>query len=785
MKLLYLRPVASRLKNSWSVYTYGLLVCLLLVFLSKDTLAQPYVPVIQPRVKSRLIDSAYAAQLLGKARFYYDSEWNYKNKIKVDSAMGFLLQALKISRELNSVQLRSRALIGLGEYYFRCDNAIKAAYFFEKAISLSEINGALELQAQTWYTFADRTPPIDTLIDQKVFRYQQSKRIYEALRNADKQIFISQCVARTYLDHGDLDVAEKQLQQLLSWQRRIKHHGLSFTYDMLAIVEGNRGNYNGAIKWDLEGLENPLLQDEFLESRIHFRIARWYGELGRWRSAVDYNLRAMEIMKTINQQDVHEKFFCYVLLRQIIQGMIRLQQPEEALKYLQRTNKTLSPGSDFARQFVNASLGDCYEALKKYELAEAGYLAAIRQAALNGRPEDQPNEYLLLAGMSVKWRRYDKARIYINKFLSFSKPSRDVIKLKEVHDIQFKIDSAMGNLLSAIKHLEISKMLNDSIFTEKKSKQVEELIVQYETVQKEKNILSLKTSARLQQKELEKAALTRKLILGTLVLLLLISAFLFYAYSVKKKGNQVLRFQQSEISRKNSSLQLLVDEKEHLLNEKGELLEEKEWLLKEIHHRVKNNLQVIIGLLYSQSAHLKDPVAIKAIKESQQRIYSMGLIHQKLYQSEHIDEIPMKEYVADLVHYISSGLNEKQTKIRIQQRIGQVNLDIAQAVPVGLIINEALTNIFKYAFPAQGIGIVEISFSQEDDVYELKISDNGIGLPADFDPKRSSTLGITLIIGMCEQLEGEYRIRNQNGVQILISFKKDKGRSLHRKKGWD
>jgi two-component sensor histidine kinase len=767
------------------VYKLRLIVFLLLALASKSVSGQLYVPDINGSAKGEIIDSDYVARLLDRAKSYYDSEWNYKNKIKIDSAKSFLVKALKISRELNIVSMHNRALIGLGEYYFRCDSTIKASYFFEKAIGLSEITGALEMQAQTWYAFADRTPPIDTLISKKVFRYQQSNRIYEILRNVDKQIFISQCIARTYLDHRDFVVAEKQLNQILNRQRKIKHSGLSFTFDMLAIVEGSRGNYNNAIKWDLEALNDPFLTDVFLKSRIHFRIARWYRELGSFRSAIDHNLRAMEIMTTIDQQDVHEKFFCYVLLRQIIQGMITLNKPDEALKYLRKTNMMLSPKSDFARQYVFASIGDCYGALKKYGLAEANYLAAIQQASLNGRPEDQPNEYLLLAGMSIKWQRYDKARIYIDMFLSFSKQTHDIIKLKEVHYIQFKIDSAAGNLLSAIKHLEISKMLNDSIFTERKSKQIEELLVQYETSQKEKNILTLKTNARLQQKELEKAGLTRKLILGTLVLLLLVSAFLFYAYSAKKKSNQILQLQQFEISRKNNSLQLLVDEKENLLNEKGELLEEKEWLLKEIHHRVKNNLQVIIGLLYSQSAHLNDPVAIKAIKESQQRIYSIGLIHQKLYQSENLDEIPMKEYIDDLVSYILSGLKEKQAKVTIIQRIGQVKLDVAQAVPIGLIINEALTNIFKYAFPAQDTGIVEICFTQNDEDYELIIKDNGIGLPHDFDPQKSSTLGITLITGMCEQLEGSCNIRNQNGVQILICFKKEKGWALRRKKRWD
>ncbi|MES2109878.1 MAG: sensor histidine kinase [Bacteroidota bacterium] len=752
-------------------FQFRLFAFILLTLVSATAMAQRTAKELRHALESAGQDTARMRILLDLANAYYDTEWNYANKVKVDSALTYLRQADRLSDMLGSTTYKNQALVGLGKYYYRCDNMLMGGAYFSEAIAQAKNLGTKKMEAQNWFDFGERTPPLDSLIQKKVYRYGQALLLFRQLNDVSNQVYMSQCIARTYLDHSNLDTAEKQLKKLLTWQTAIKDKTLAFTYDMMAIVEGAKGNYNNAIFLDLEAIRNIRLQyDRFLECRINARTGRWYAELGKVSSSLQYNFRAMEMLKSANNPNVHEKFFSYLLLRQIIQGLITQNRGREALIYLRKTNARLFPNSDFASQYTAACEGDCYTALKNYGLAETSYLKAIRQATLNGRAEDVPNEFLLLAGMSVKWQRFEKAHSYVIKFEETFNHGKDVLKIKEMHRILFKIDSASGNYLSAIQHFEKNKALNDSIFNEKKSRQIEELLVKYETSKKEQNILQLTNNTRLQQKELEKAALTRKLIMGTLVLLLLVSGFLFYAYSIKKRNNLALQQQQHQINIKNGSLQSLVDEKEKLLTDKGALLNEKEWLLKEIHHRVKNNLQVIIGLLYTQSRHLKDPMAVKAIQESQQRIYSIGLIHQKLYQSEKLDRIPMNDYIAELVQYICASNNIERRDIRIFQKVSMVNMDVAHAMPLGLIINEALTNAFKYAFPHHKKGVVNLALSSCDGRCELIISDDGIGLPDKFDPYKSKSMGITLIQGMTEQLEGKYEIDGRNGVTITITF---------------
>ncbi|HJY13883.1 MAG TPA: sensor histidine kinase, partial [Flavobacterium sp.] len=149
--------------------------------------------------------------------------------------------------------------------------------------------------------------------------------------------------------------------------------------------------------------------------------------------------------------------------------------------------------------------------------------------------------------------------------------------------------------------------------------------------------------------------------------------------------------------------------------------------MKEIHHRVKNNLQTVISLLNSQSAYLDNDMALSAIKNSQHRIHSMSLIHQKLYNAENISTINMPNYIKELVEYLKESFNTGQ-RIRFEINVAPLELDVAQAVPLGLILNEAITNSIKYAFPDDRNGMVYIKLeSTADKRYLLAISDNGIG----------------------------------------------------------
>jgi PAS domain S-box-containing protein len=204
-------------------------------------------------------------------------------------------------------------------------------------------------------------------------------------------------------------------------------------------------------------------------------------------------------------------------------------------------------------------------------------------------------------------------------------------------------------------------------------------------------------------------------------------------------------------------------------------LHEKEVLLKEIHHRVKNNMQVISSLLNLQSRHLDDPKAISMFKDSQSRIRSMALVHEKLYQSRDLSRINFAQYVENLVMYLAHSYRIDSDRLQIRTKICDIFLDINTAIPCGLIINELVTNALKHAFPdgRKGELVIELK-PAEGSRYILRIGDDGIGLPRNDDFQRSDTLGMQLVTMLVDQLEGVIELEKKEGTSFVITFKEVK-----------
>ncbi|HKR04084.1 MAG TPA: two-component regulator propeller domain-containing protein [Bacteroidia bacterium] len=204
-----------------------------------------------------------------------------------------------------------------------------------------------------------------------------------------------------------------------------------------------------------------------------------------------------------------------------------------------------------------------------------------------------------------------------------------------------------------------------------------------------------------------------------------------------------------------------------------ESLEEKGLLLKEIHHRVKNNLQIIISLFNLQSNYITDNGAYKAFKEGQDRVKAMALIHERFYQSDGTSKINFDEYILRLAENLFLSLGKSQEQVALKIDSEKISLDIDSAVPCGLILNELVSNSLKHAFPDEMSGTVFIGFHQiENDRCRLVIRDNGIGFPEDFDLTASDSLGMQLVLALADQLEGTIKLDKTNGTTFIIEFKK-------------
>jgi PAS domain S-box-containing protein len=199
-------------------------------------------------------------------------------------------------------------------------------------------------------------------------------------------------------------------------------------------------------------------------------------------------------------------------------------------------------------------------------------------------------------------------------------------------------------------------------------------------------------------------------------------------------------------------------------------LEEKEVLLREIHHRVKNNLQIISSLMNLQSEYTQEPEILKMFQESKNRIRSMALIHEKLYQSKDLAHIDFVEYLKSLVDMLLSFYREESTDINVSLKCGEINLEIDTAISMGLIVNELLSNCFKHAFPGQISGEVAITLSKNGGNYLLEVADNGIGIPGDVDIKNTDSLGLLIVQTLTLQLKGTLEHYNEGGTKFRILF---------------
>jgi len=214
-----------------------------------------------------------------------------------------------------------------------------------------------------------------------------------------------------------------------------------------------------------------------------------------------------------------------------------------------------------------------------------------------------------------------------------------------------------------------------------------------------------------------------------------------------------------------------VTKEKHIEEKIKSSLKEKELLLKEIHHRVKNNLQLVTSLLYLQSKYIKDKETLDMILESQNRVRSMSLVHEKLYQSKNLAQINFSSYIKDLVSTLFRSYSININKIKLKFNLQKAVLDVDTAITCGLIINELVSNALKYAFPEDSSGEIQIDFkSINEGKFELLVSDNGIGLPNHFNITNESSLGMRLVKTLVEQVRGKMEFEKKDGTVFKIWF---------------
>ncbi|HSP40837.1 MAG TPA: histidine kinase dimerization/phosphoacceptor domain -containing protein [Gillisia sp.] len=338
--------------------------------------------------------------------------------------------------------------------------------------------------------------------------------------------------------------------------------------------------------------------------------------------------------------------------------------------------------------------------------------------------------------------RYDEAIAYYekarNSSIAINTKSNTVYFINKL----FNVYKDIGDYKKALEyHIEWSEA-NNIIEVERNERSFRESELKVDVLKQEQEL-----AANRQQQTLYIVAL----IIGALLLLLL-----YRNYRLKQRSNHKLKVLNEELAHKN----ILLDKH----NAENELL------LKEIHHRVKNNLELVKSLISLQSAQLEDSATKDAMIASQNRVQSMGIIHQKLYQGENLGSIEMKDYFLNLGEGILDTFNAED-KVKIECAMDSLELDVDTAVPIGLIVNELLTNALKYAFPENRNGTIQISLSHASpETLSLKVIDNGVGKDAGAEPKGTG-FGSQLIQLLTQQLNGTMTETSENGTMVAFNFK--------------
>jgi two-component system, sensor histidine kinase PdtaS len=680
----------------------------------------------------------------------------------LDSAQLFLQKAQLQAKAQNNSKAITENLCYWGLYHYK-KNELKAGdYCLQTAINQCHKNGdkfgeALALGYKAVYYPFGLCP-----FALRICYLKRALVLYQQLNDKENQALTLINTAYFLFANNELAEAKKMVLQSMAVQKEIGFAYTHYTTDLLALLSAVEGNHGDFLKYALQSIRSvEAINDNIGRAYFYARAGDAYNVMdNKANESVAWYLKALSQFKKTGGD-----LAMYKLLVNLSTQMAILGRSKEVIVLAKNLIKQYPPVNAMDKQNLFMVLGGAY-----YSIGQKNITAKYYQQALQLQAEVQAISgnvntgyiYFTIGFYYLNTKQYEKSRGYFNKILSTK--SQSGVGLNEMNAINlalFTIDSAAGNYPNAIKHLKAYNRLNDFIYSEKQSKQIQEWDIFYNTEKKEKNLQLLTKDNQVKELGLKKAAFTRNIIIASAVLLL---ALLFTGYWFKQRHNKKLQFQQKEINAQNQLLK-------QFLAAEQKLVEEKEWLVKEIHHRVKNNLQMIISLLNAQSEFLDHPSALNAIKESRERMQAIALIHQKLYQPQQGTFINMACYIPELVNYLSSCFVDAGL-ISFNLDIEDINLDVSQAVPLGLILNEAITNAVKYAFPLHKSGKINILFRHSDDEnLTLKISDNGQGFPDSFDFANNNSLGLQLIQLFAEQLEAKLEFKNAAGVEIVLNFK--------------
>lgn len=621
-------------------------------------------------------------------------------------------------------------------------------------------NESLELKLQAVNSPQEKIPILGQLID-----YYQKRDVKKAIPYAQKALVLAKQInknivlaesqfwlGKTYSLASQLDSASIYLNEAQTiysgLNQKVKQADVLLE---IAKIKSNQSQLNEAMgHYTTAEKLYQAANDLSGVARVNIGVGDVFYLKNDWNKSIEYCEKAIAIQKKLDVPAEMAKSYINLAYPLMIQEQLDLAL-EAASTAINLHQQAGSLPIDMASAY-NAR-GNVYKFMERYDDAIADYQENLRIGEETGMERAVMVSHANLGHVYKMKEAYQEAVPHLMKAQKMMFNRKETRNLWENYMHLSDVHAGLGDYKEANEWVWKYADEREDIYEDRITLLESEQTAKFESGQRAATI-------KLQEDKIDQQRNIQWLTYGILALLGGILFLLWRNYRTKQKSNKILNQTNDKLNATNDAL--------------AKKNEENELLLKEIHHRVKNNLQVISSLLSLQSANIEDPSALDAVKESQNRVRSMALIHQKLYQGERLAAVEMKNYFADLGETILDSFGEYDDRVEIDYPMNNLELDVDTAIPIGLIVNELVTNSIKYGFPDQSKGKIQISLTKNEsaDQLYLVVADDGIGMKSqekDF-MESVSGFGMRLVHLLTKQLEGTLVTRQEKGTIIEMGF---------------
>ncbi|HLP50636.1 MAG TPA: histidine kinase dimerization/phosphoacceptor domain -containing protein [Chitinophagales bacterium] len=522
---------------------------------------------------------------------------------------------------------------------------------------------------------------------------------------------------------------------------------------LIAGMYQDNADYENALKYYLDGLKAAEQSgDKRTIGACCNNIATVYGAAGREpQLCLKYYAQAMQQATAINNL--------------AFAGLIATNMAGEYMRAARKDSAEvmMSAALDFANRsgtrayeyaVTLTGVGELYAQMDKPAEAQQMLLQAIALFDSLKRPINVLNPIMALCNLYLKQNKTAEAEVLGKRLLHDAQFYNARVFIREGYKILSEVARKKKKYEQSLEYFTQYSAWNDSVFNDDQQKSIANVQARAELLQRELEV-QYQTTQKTQELQILKLN-NRYLRVGVLLAALLALLFAVVVFLIFRTGKEK-------------------DKTNRQLAEKNALIEQqskdKDMLMREIHHRVKNNLQIVSSLLNLQANTVTDAAAKEALRDSHNRIKSIALIHQKLYMQQEFTAILLQDYIQQLCQHLKSALNASAVQIQCSIRPPQLTLDIETSIPLGVIINELVTNSIKYAQINHAGGLIKIQISSDNTgLCTLHYADNGIGMPEGFDVKKSPTLGLRMVYELTRQLRGAMVYAKIPEPEFTIAF---------------